>query len=80
MASVPVARELLARDPRLVAPDLLGRILRHGDRAGRIVEVEAYCGAEDPAAHTYRGRTARNANMFGPPGLLYISRSYGLHW
>jgi len=80
MASVPVPRELVARDPRLVAPDLLGRVLRHGHRSGRIVEVEAYCGAEDPAAHTYRGRTARNATMFGPPGLLYVYRSYGLHW
>ena len=78
MAPVPV--DLVARDPRLVAPDLLGRILRHGHRAGRIVEVEAYCGTEDPAAHTYRGRTARNATMFGPAGLLYVYRSYGLHW
>lgn len=76
----PVPAALVARDPRLVAPELLGMVLRHGRRAGRIVEVEAYCGAEDPAAHTYRGRTARNATMFGPPGLLYVYRSYGLHW
>jgi len=76
----PVATALVARDPRLVAPDLLGLVLRHGSRSGRIVEVEAYCGAEDPAAHTFRGRTARNATMFGPAGLLYVYRSYGLHW
>lgn len=78
MAPVPAA--LLVRDPRLVAPDLLGLVLRHGSRSGRIVEVEAYCGAEDPAAHTYRGRTARNATMYGPAGLLYVYRSYGVHW
>ena len=76
----PVPAALVARDPRLVAPDLLGLILCHGARSGRIVEVEAYCGAEDPAAHTFRGRTARNATMFGPAGLLYVYRSYGLHW
>lgn len=78
--SRPVAAAFLARDPRLVAPQLLGHVLRCGSRAGRIVEVEAYCGAEDPASHTYRGRTARNATMFGRAGLLYVYRSYGLHW
>jgi len=76
----PVATAVVARDPRLVAPDLLGLVLRHGRRAGRIVEVEAYPGRHDPASHTYRGRTARNATMFGPAGLLYVYRSYGLHW
>lgn len=78
--SRPAAAAFLARDPRLVAPELLGHVLRCGARAGRIVEVEAYCGAEDPASHTYRGRTARNATMFGRAGLLYVYRSYGLHW
>ena len=80
MGAELVSRAVVARDPRLVARDLLGLVLRHGARAGRIVEVEAYCGAEDPASHAFKGPTARNATMFGGAGLLYVYRSYGLHW
>ena len=86
MARVPrLDRAFFARPCLEVAPDLLGaRLLRRlDDRTlleGRIVEVEAYLGnGLDPGSHTWRGRSARNAVMFGPPGRLYVYRSMGLH-
>ena len=63
-----------------VAPDLLGRHLRHGPVILRITEVEAYGGPEDTASHTRHGRTARNAPMWGPAGRAYLYFCFGVHW
>lgn len=80
-----LSEQFFARDTVRVARDLLGTMLESrigGKRtAGRIVEVEAYVGAHDPADHGYRDRkTARNAALFGVPGTAYVFRSYGVHW
>lgn len=76
-------RDFYSRPTLEVAEDLLGRMLYRktdaGLVAGRLVEVEAYCGPDDPASHAYRRVTPRNSIMFGPAGLLYVYLSYGMH-
>jgi DNA-3-methyladenine glycosylase len=74
-----LGNDFFARSVHEVAPDLLGVTLLVDGVGGRIVEVEAY-DHEDPASHGFRGRTERNAAMFGPPGHAYVYRSYGIHW
>src|SRR5215831_14067799 len=76
---VRLTRRFFDRNVHQVAPELIGAILLVDGVGGTIVEVEAY-DHEDPAAHGYRGRTARNAVMFGPAGHAYVYLSYGLHW
>jgi DNA-3-methyladenine glycosylase len=72
-------RSFFARSVHAVAPELIGALLLVDGVGGVIVEVEAYHHT-DPAAHSYNGRTERNAIMFGPPGYAYVYRSYGIHW
>ena len=74
-----VRRSFFDRSVHKVAPELIGATLFVGGVGGIIVELEAYHHT-DPAAHSYNGRTERNAVMFGPAGYAYVYRSYGIHW
>jgi len=83
----PLSRAFFARSPRRVARDLLGKVLvrpskipNSVDLTGRVVEVEAYLGEQDPAAHAAAGHTRRNSVLFGPPGYAYVYFIYGNHY
>lgn len=80
----PIPRRALSGAPVDVAPTLLGALVRsttdEGEVTVRLTEVEAYDGARDPGSHAYRGRTARNAVMFGEPGHAYVYFTYGMHY
>ncbi len=79
-----ISRDFFARHAVEVAPDLLGCVLEHQTAEGlvavELTEVEAYEGRSDPASHAYRGKTRRNAVMFGPPGHAYVYFTYGMHY
>ena len=75
----PVDPDLFAAAPEVVAPRLLGLVVHHDGVGVRISEVEAYAGERDPGSHGFRGRTPRNAALFGPPGTVYVYISYGIH-
>jgi len=82
--STILPRSFYRHSPEVVARKLLGKLITrnlNGERlTGRIIEVEAYLGLSDPAAHTFAGKTARNAVLFGPPGFSYVYLIYGMHY
>lgn len=85
MRSFPVlSHSFYERTPDIIARELLGKMIvrERGNKrlVGRIVEVEAYFGKDDPAAHAYIGRTERNAVLFGPPGVAYVYFIYGMYY
>lgn len=80
-AGAVLPASFFARPSDEVAADLIGKVIwRHGCGGGRLSEVEAYLPVGDPASHAARGRTRRNAAMFGPPGCIYVFLSYGVHY
>lgn len=84
MRATRLTKPFYARDALSVARDLIGCVFAHelpeGRVAIRLVEAEAYRGAQDPGSHGYRGPTPRNRTMYGPPGRLYVYFTYGMHW
>ncbi|GAC1326442.1 MAG: DNA-3-methyladenine glycosylase [Mycobacteriales bacterium] len=84
MGSRPLERAFFARPVTEVAVDLLGCVVSSCTPAGcvavRLTEVEAYAGPDDPGSHAFRGRTRRNATMYGEPGHAYVYFTYGMHW
>src|SRR6516162_1545850 len=79
-----IPRTFFDRSPEVVARELLGKVLRHYYKGewlgGRIVEVEAYLGLDDPASHAFIGKTKRNGVLFGPPGVAYVYLVYGMYY
>jgi DNA-3-methyladenine glycosylase len=79
-----MGRAFYDRSPEVVARELLGKVLKHNHKgewlSGRIVEVEAYLGMDDPASHTFIGQTERNRVLFGPPGVAYVYLVYGIYY
>ena len=80
----PLSVSFYARDTKLVARELLGKLLMRytsqGKLIGKIVETEAYYGEEDPASHSFKRKTKRSAIMWGPPGIAYVYFTYGMHF